>query len=355
MKRIIFLIFTLSISLPSLSAPPPVSASGSQIWTTNSSGRAIIRPGYGPGIVTNLTIHSNLFLAATTSASNGVVMSGSDTFIHTFAPVGGPGQNTFVGRSAGNTSISRVSGDDGSYNNAVGDLALHSLTTGSYNSAHGPGNLSVITTNHWNSAYGSGSMPSLLYGDSNTGCGADTMYYSTNSQGCSAFGHFALMSNQSIHNSGGGAAAMANLIDGAYNTAWGAFSGFSGTHNSNNVYLGYQAGYWSTENHKLFIDNDGRGNEANGKSRSLIYGNFDASPANQWVNINGALNVATTATATNGFINGVSAVKWIVGSGNPENVVTAPVGSLYSRTDGGAGTSLYVKESGTGSTGWVGK
>lgn len=43
------------------------------------------------------------------------------------------------------------------------------------------------------------------------------------------------------------------------------------------------------------------------------------------------------------------------GTGDPENVVTAPVGSLYRRYDGGAGTSLYVKESGTGNTGWVGK
>lgn len=43
------------------------------------------------------------------------------------------------------------------------------------------------------------------------------------------------------------------------------------------------------------------------------------------------------------------------GSGSPEGVVAAPVGSTYSRTDGGAGTSFYVKESGTGNTGWVGK
>ena len=43
------------------------------------------------------------------------------------------------------------------------------------------------------------------------------------------------------------------------------------------------------------------------------------------------------------------------GAGSPESVVTAPVGSLYTRTDGGAGTTLYVKESGTGSTGWVAK
>jgi hypothetical protein len=43
------------------------------------------------------------------------------------------------------------------------------------------------------------------------------------------------------------------------------------------------------------------------------------------------------------------------GSGSPEGVVTAPVGAFYSRTDGGAGTSLYVKESGTGNTGWIAK
>jgi len=43
------------------------------------------------------------------------------------------------------------------------------------------------------------------------------------------------------------------------------------------------------------------------------------------------------------------------GTGSPETVITAPVGSLYLRTDGGAGTTLYVKESGTGNTGWIGK
>lgn len=44
------------------------------------------------------------------------------------------------------------------------------------------------------------------------------------------------------------------------------------------------------------------------------------------------------------------------GSGSPEGVISAPVGSTYHRTDGGAGTSFYVKESGgTGNTGWVAK
>ncbi len=36
-------------------------------------------------------------------------------------------------------------------------------------------------------------------------------------------------------------------------------------------------------------------------------------------------------------------------------VITAGVGAIYYRQDGGAGTTLYIKESGTGSSGWVGK
>lgn len=43
------------------------------------------------------------------------------------------------------------------------------------------------------------------------------------------------------------------------------------------------------------------------------------------------------------------------GSGTPEGALTAPVGSTYHRTDGGTGTATYVKESGTGDTGWIAK
>jgi hypothetical protein len=41
------------------------------------------------------------------------------------------------------------------------------------------------------------------------------------------------------------------------------------------------------------------------------------------------------------------------GTGSPEGVVTAPVGSLYARSDGGTGTVIYRKESGAGNTGWT--
>ena len=43
------------------------------------------------------------------------------------------------------------------------------------------------------------------------------------------------------------------------------------------------------------------------------------------------------------------------GTGSPEGALSAAVGSIFLRTNGGAGTTLYVKESGTSTTGWVAK
>jgi len=43
------------------------------------------------------------------------------------------------------------------------------------------------------------------------------------------------------------------------------------------------------------------------------------------------------------------------GTATPENVVTAPVGSMFLRTDGDENTTLYIKETGVGNTGWVAK
>jgi hypothetical protein len=62
-----------------------------------------------------------------------------------------------------------------------------------------------------------------------------------------------------------------------------------------------------------------------------------------------------TFTASGSISPSGTTVTWTAGSGSPESVVTAPVGSIYSQTDGGAGTSFWVKESGTGNTGWQSK
>src|SRR4051812_49480250 len=41
-----------------------------------------------------------------------------------------------------------------------------------------------------------------------------------------------------------------------------------------------------------------------------------------------------------------------IGTGTPEAVVAAPVGTTYTQTDGVPGSIQWIKEYGTGSTGW---
>lgn len=62
---------------------------------------------------------------------------------------------------------------------------------------------------------------------------------------------------------------------------------------------------------------------------------------------------AAFSTTTGGFRQGTSGPSWLAGTGSPEGAVMAPVGSLYSRSDGGTDSSLYRKESGGGITGWI--
>lgn len=53
------------------------------------------------------------------------------------------------------------------------------------------------------------------------------------------------------------------------------------------------------------------------------------------------------------FLNGGAFIT--SGTGVPNGVVSAPIGSLYLRLDGGSNLTLYVKESGTGNSGWASK
>jgi len=47
--------------------------------------------------------------------------------------------------------------------------------------------------------------------------------------------------------------------------------------------------------------------------------------------------------------------RLLEGTGSPEGVVIASPGALYQRTDGGVGTSIYVKEVGDDEFGWQAK
>jgi hypothetical protein len=69
--------------------------------------------------------------------------------------------------------------------------------------------------------------------------------------------------------------------------------------------------------------------------------------------VNSLFNGAAADDIFTTFINLVNGALIIDGTGTPEGAVVAPVGSIYLRTDGGADTSIYFKETGAGNTGWV--
>lgn len=56
------------------------------------------------------------------------------------------------------------------------------------------------------------------------------------------------------------------------------------------------------------------------------------------------------------FLGGLWRARVIRGTGDPSGVVVADVGTLYTRLDGGVGTTLYVKQADSGlSSGWAAK
>ncbi|RLC77028.1 MAG: hypothetical protein DRJ03_27545, partial [Chloroflexi bacterium] len=86
----------------------------------------------------------------------------------------------------------------------------------------------------------------------------------------------------------------------ARNTFIGTQTGYNNAGATYNVLLGNQAGYRNTSSNRLIIDNQDRTTEAAEATNSLIYGVFDATPANQTLSLNadviirGDLNFGST-------------------------------------------------------------
>jgi hypothetical protein len=95
----------------------------------------------------------------------------------------------------------------------------------------------------------------------------------------------------------------------------------------------WRASYLNTAD---YLAPDGAGGAS---LRSVANGDVQIHPSGT-----GNLRFTTDAEAT-GCLNAI-------GRGSPQGVVTAPPGSTYHNLNGGAGTSFYVKQSGTSSTGW---
>ena len=95
---------------------------------------------------------------------------------------------------------------------------------------------------------------------------------------------------------------------------------------------------------------DAPGNNINVKAGSSeLVVPYNTSGGTSPFKMNKRLRITATAVDTGGIEMGSGGPTWTVGTGVPSH--SAPNGSLHSRTDGGSGTTLYVRESGS----WVGK
>jgi hypothetical protein len=206
-----------------------------------------------------------------TASSNLVAVGDSALFNNSIGAGNFEVFNTAIG------SKSLFANTIGGYNTAVGYHALTSNSTGWANTA--TGYLALVSNNsEGNTAYGTEALRLNVTGSQNTAVGLDALYnnysgYSNTAIGCRAL-------------SGTG---------GNQNSALGDQAGYSNRTGNNNVFLGSSAGYYESGSNKLFIDNQQRANESDARAKSLIYGVFDANPANQVLTINGNVGIRTLA------------------------------------------------------------
>jgi len=189
----------------------------------------VIAPGGNIGIGTTSPAEE-LDVAGDINMS-GFLYRGGSTFLHNDAT----NFNTFVGRAAGNLTMS------GGQNTGVGDSVLASLTTGSANTAVGENALLSNSTGHFNTAVGDDSMFGNVGGQYNTCVGDNTLVANTAGSANTAVGQKALEDNVSSNNTAIGYNALLDLSSG-----------------SDNVALGHTAGqYCSSGNHNVYISNGG--------------------------------------------------------------------------------------------------
>lgn len=216
------------------------------------------------------------------------------------------------------TSVYNTGGSSELTNTAFGRDALISNTTGTWNTSFGNQALKSNTTGGDNHAFGHGALTNNTTGSINIAIGTDAMIANISGGGNIGLGTQVLSSNTtgSLNVAIGGDACMSLNVSGAentcigyqagrgitndYNCAFGkaalynggrgnsAFGYNAGITNSGlfNVFIGYSSGFFETGSNKLFIDNQSRANEADGRLKSLLYGVFDADPANQLFRIN---------------------------------------------------------------------
>ena len=224
------------------------------------------------------------------------------------------------------TLYSNTTGDS---NIAIGYDVLRFNTTGSENISMGYNALYSNTTGYSNIAFGFNTLYFNTTGNNNTAAGNESLHYNTEGYFNAAFGADALHDNSTgDRNTGIGDSALLYNTTGNNNTGIGGAALVYNATGNNNVGLGYQAGYYERGSNKLFIDNQQRANEADGRIKALIYGVFNATATDQTLRLTASVGINTADYGSG---------KIVIGIANATTVPsTNPIGGGVLYCEGGA-------------------
>lgn len=174
------------------------SGSGGGSWSTTTSNVAGRAVNYSNETTDIVTIGANSTTTAPFSfdpniGNGGVMYLNGSRFLHGYSESGTLGNNTFVGKNAGNFTLSRAAGgtDLASFNTGFGTNVLQSLTTGNNNTALGFEALKNVTSGNRNEAIGYTALTSLTTGAYNTAIGDAALQTLTVGDGNVAIGYTA--------------------------------------------------------------------------------------------------------------------------------------------------------------------
>jgi hypothetical protein len=207
----------------------------------------------------------------------------------------------------------------GTLNTILGVGSFNITATGTSNTVFGSASLAADTTGSYNVAVGWNALLNNTSGDRNMAVGVAALYSNTSGQSNLGIGTSALQSNTT----------------GSHNVAIGQDAGYSPASSitgSSNTFIGYAA--------CIFGGTD-------------PLNNATAIGANAIVPVSNCVALGDSSV-TRIYLGGK--VSIYIGAGSPNSAVVGKPGDIYLNTSGGAGTTIYIKESGTNTnTGWIGK
>jgi hypothetical protein len=274
-----------------------------------------------------------------------------------------------VGHGAANITSNSVVGTDslslatsGANNTAMGYQSLKSVTSGSNLTAFGyQAGYSATTAEEFN-VFGYLAGYSNTTGHGLTGVGYKAGYANTTGWYNSYIGSHTGEANVGEYNTVVGGRALFYSTAGNYNTIVGADAALQKASGSSNTGLGYRvldntgtgsgnvaigayAGLYETGSNAFYVNNQDRTNTAGDKAKSLMYGTFDAEPANQTLIINAKVTAQTVKT----IAITVSALPSAstAGAGTRAFVTDATESTFYSTVSGGGSIGVPVFSDGT--------